>query len=203
MIPKLITSDCVIANLRATNKKQVLQELSRKAATLTGHDEDQIYEVLSERERLGTTGVGHGIAIPHGKLQGLDRVYGVFARLERPVDFDSIDDQPVDLLLPVAGAEANCGADHLKALAKVSRMLRDRRLCEKVRGSTTCDAIFALDERNRGPKRRLTVRFRRLADYWSETGFEIVLPHRALTPASQDVASASCDPSAAWMAKTG
>ena len=143
MLPNLITSECVMANLRAANKKQVLQELARKAAALTGKDEAAIYEVLAERERLGTTGIGHGIAIPHGKLAGLDRVYGVFARLERPVDFDAIDDQPVDLIFLLL-APANSSSDHLKALAKVSRMLRDRRLCEKVRGSTTCDAIFAL-----------------------------------------------------------
>jgi PTS system nitrogen regulatory IIA component len=143
MIPNLITSDCVIANLRATSKKQVLQELARKAASLTQQGEEAIFEVLCEREKLGTTGIGHGIAIPHGKLPGLDRVYGVFARLERPVDFDAIDDQPVDLIFLLL-APANCGADHLKALAKVSRMLRDRILCEKVRGSTSCDAIFAL-----------------------------------------------------------
>jgi PTS system nitrogen regulatory IIA component len=139
----LITSDCVLANLKASNKKQVLQELARKAAKLTGQDEGAIFETLSERERLGTTGIGHGIAIPHGKLPGLDRVYGVFAKLERPVDFDAIDDQPVDLIFLLL-APANCGADHLKALAKVSRMLRDRILCEKMRGSTTCDAIYSL-----------------------------------------------------------
>jgi PTS system nitrogen regulatory IIA component len=139
----LITTDCVIANLRAGNKRQVLQELARKASALTGQSEEAIYDVLNEREKLGTTGIGHGIAIPHGKLPGLDRVYGVFARLERPVDFDAIDDQPVDLIFLLLGP-ANCGADHLKALAKVSRMLRDRLLCEKVRGSTTCDAIYAL-----------------------------------------------------------
>jgi PTS system nitrogen regulatory IIA component len=139
----LITADCVIVNLRAGNKRQVLQELAKKAATLTGHSEDAIYEVLNERERLGTTGIGHGIAIPHGKLPGLDRVHGVFAKLDRPVDFDAIDDQPVDLIFLLL-APADCGADHLKALAKVSRMLRDRILCEKVRGSSTCDAIYAL-----------------------------------------------------------
>jgi PTS system nitrogen regulatory IIA component len=139
----LMTSDCVIANLRASNKRQVLQELAHKAAALTGQSEDLIYEVLNERERLGTTGIGHGIAIPHGKLPGLEKVYGVFAKLERPVDFDAIDDRPVDLIFLLL-APANCGADHLKALAKVSRMLRDRLLCEKVRGSTTCDAIYAL-----------------------------------------------------------
>ncbi len=139
----LITSDCVIVNLRAGNKRQVLRELARKAATLTGQDEDLIYEVLNEREHLGTTGIGHGIAIPHGKLPGLDRVHGVFAKLERPVDFDAIDDQPVDLIFLLL-APADCGADHLKALAKVSRMLRDRLLCEKVRGSSSCDAIYTL-----------------------------------------------------------
>lgn len=138
-----IGTDCVIANLRAANKRQVLQELAHKAASLTGQNEDTIFEVLNERERLGTTGIGHGIAIPHGKLPGLDRVYGVFAKLERPVDFDAIDDKPVDLIFLLL-APANCGADHLKALAKVSRMLRDRLLCDKVRGSTTCDAIMAL-----------------------------------------------------------
>lgn len=139
----LITSDCVLANLKASNKKQVLQELARKAAKLTGQDEGAIFETLAERERLGTTGIGHGIAIPHGKLPGLDRVYGVFAKLDRPVDFDAIDDQPVDLIFLLL-APANCGGDHLKALAKVSRMLRDRILCEKMRGSTSCDAIYAL-----------------------------------------------------------
>lgn len=147
MNANLITSDCVIANLRASNKKQVLQELARKAASLTGQDEKAIFDVLCEREKLGTTGIGHGIAIPHGKLPGLDRVYGVFARLERAVDYDAIDDQPVDLIFLLL-APADCGADHLKALAKVSRMLRDRILCEKVRGSTSCDAIYALMNQN-------------------------------------------------------
>ena len=139
----LISSDCVLVNLRAGTKKQVLQELARKAAAITGQPEDAIFDVLMERERLGTTGIGHGIAIPHGKLPGLDRVYGVFAKLERPVDFDAIDDQPVDLIFLLL-APANSGADHLKALAKVSRMLRDHRLCEKVRGSSSCEAIYSL-----------------------------------------------------------
>ncbi len=143
MNQSLITSDCVISNLRAGNKRQVLQELAQKASTLTGLPEKSIYEVLTEREKLGTTGIGHGIAIPHGKLPGLNKVYGVFARLERPVDFDAIDDQPVDLIFLLLAPE-NCGGDHLKALAKVSRLLRDRVLCEKVRGSTSCEAICAL-----------------------------------------------------------
>lgn len=139
----LITPKSIIANLRAGSKKQVLQELARRAAELTGQHERAVFDVLLERERLGTTGVGHGIAIPHGKLPSLDRVYGVFARLERPVDFDAIDEQPVDLLFLLLAPEA-AGADHLKALARVSRLLRDASLCEKLRGADSADAIYAL-----------------------------------------------------------
>jgi len=139
----LLTPDAVLPSLRAGNKKQALQELSRKASELTGQHERAIFDVLLERERLGTTGVGHGIAIPHGKLPNLDRVHGLFARLERPIDFDAIDEQPVDLVFLLLAPE-RAGADHLKALARVSRLLRDQAICEKLRGSTSGDAIFAL-----------------------------------------------------------
>ena len=140
---ELITPASIIANLRAGNKKQALQELARKAAELTGQHERMIFDVLLERERLGTTGVGQGIAIPHGKLSSLSRVYGIFARLERPIDFDAIDEQPVDLMFLLLAPE-QAGADHLKALARVSRLLRDNSICEKLRGSTSADAIYAL-----------------------------------------------------------
>lgn len=139
----LISPRSIIANLRAGSKKQALQELARKAAEVTGQHERTIFDVLLERERLGTTGVGHGIAIPHGKLSSLDRVYGFFARLERPVDFDAIDEQPVDLMFLLLAPES-AGADHLKALARVSRLLRDGSMCEKLRGSDNADAIYAL-----------------------------------------------------------
>ncbi len=139
----LITPHAIIANLRAGSKKQALQEVARRAADLTGQHERAVFDVLLERERLGTTGVGHGIAIPHGKLSGLDRVYGVFARLERPIDFDAIDEQPVDLIFMLLAPE-QAGADHLKALARVSRLLRDTGVCEKLRGSESADAIYAL-----------------------------------------------------------
>jgi PTS system nitrogen regulatory IIA component len=142
-ISDLITVDSVEANLRVTSKKQALQELSRRAAELTGQHERAIFDVLMERERLGTTGVGHGIAIPHGKLASLDRLYGLFARLETPVDFQSIDEQPVDLVFLLLAPET-AGADHLKALARVSRLLRDASMCEKLRGSDTRDALYAL-----------------------------------------------------------
>jgi PTS system nitrogen regulatory IIA component len=140
---ELITPASIIANLRASNKKQALQELARKASELTGQHERMIFDVLLERERLGTTGVGQGIAIPHGKLANLDRVYGLFARLERPIDFDAIDEQPVDLMFLLLAPE-QAGADHLKALARVSRLLRDHAVCEKLRGSTSADALYAL-----------------------------------------------------------
>jgi PTS system nitrogen regulatory IIA component len=142
-IVDLITPKSVIANLRATSKKQALQELARFAAGLTGEQERAIFEVLLERERLGTTGVGAGVAIPHGKLAGLKHLYGVFARLETPIDFESVDEQPVDLIFLLLAPES-AGADHLKALARVSRLLRDREMCEKLRGSDTGDAIYAL-----------------------------------------------------------
>ncbi|CAK0755417.1 Nitrogen regulatory protein [Azospirillaceae bacterium] len=144
---ELITPASIIASLRASNKKQALQELARKAAELTGQHERTIFDVLLERERLGTTGVGQGIAIPHGKLPSLDRVYGIFARLERPIDFDAIDEQPVDLMFLLLAPE-QAGADHLKALARVSRLLRDNGMCEKLRGSNTADALYALLTQN-------------------------------------------------------
>ncbi|MBI3506158.1 MAG: PTS IIA-like nitrogen regulatory protein PtsN [Proteobacteria bacterium] len=140
---EFMTPECVVANLRATSKKQALQELAKKAAEVSGADERQILEVVMERERLGTTGVGNGIAIPHGKLPGLKRLSGVFARLEKPIDFESIDEQPVDLIFLLLAPEG-AGADHLKALARVSRLLRDRRVCEKLRGSDRAEALFAL-----------------------------------------------------------
>ncbi len=139
----LITLQAILANLKTGSKKQALQDMARKAAELTGQHERAIFDVLLERERLGTTGVGHGIAIPHGKLPNLERVYGVFARLERPIDFDAIDEQPVDLIFLLLAPE-HAGADHLKALARVSRMLRDQGMCEKLRGSDSADAIYAL-----------------------------------------------------------
>jgi PTS system nitrogen regulatory IIA component len=139
----LIKPDRVVANLRATSKKQALQDLARRAAEITDQSERAIFSVLMKRERLGTTGVGNGIAIPHGKLPTLDRLYGVFARLEHPIDFDSIDDRPVDLIFLLLAPESS-GADHLKALARVSRLLRDKTACEKLRGTDDPEALYAL-----------------------------------------------------------
>lgn len=142
-IADLIDPRAVIPSLRAANKKQLLQEISRRAAEITGESERAIFDVLLERERLGTTGVGAGIAIPHGKLPGLKRLYGLFARLETPIDFEAIDEQPVDLIFLLL-APGGAGADHLKALARISRLLRDRTVCEKLRGSDKAEALYAL-----------------------------------------------------------
>jgi PTS system nitrogen regulatory IIA component len=140
---QLLSPDGVVANLKANGKKQALQELAARAARITGQHERSIFDTLLERERLGTTGVGNGIAIPHGRLAGLDKLYGLFARVERPIDFDSIDEMPVDLIFLLLAPEA-AGADHLKALARVSRLLRDKAVCEKLRGAESADAIYAL-----------------------------------------------------------
>jgi nitrogen PTS system EIIA component len=142
-IADLITPKSVLPQLRAANKKQALQELARRAAAMTGVHERSIYDVLIERELLGTTGIGMGIGIPHGKLAGLTALCGIFARLERPIAFDAIDDQPVDLIFLLLAPD-NAGADHLKALALVSRLLRDRSICEKLRGTDNADALYAL-----------------------------------------------------------
>jgi PTS system nitrogen regulatory IIA component len=151
-IAQLLSSSGVVADLAVASKKQALVELARIAAPLvaepgametTPPDDREIFEVLLERERLGTTGVGSGIAIPHGKLRGLTRLTGLFARLAKPVDFESIDDQPVDLVFVLLAPEA-AGADHLKALAKVSRLLRDKTICDRLRRAPDAEKLFAI-----------------------------------------------------------
>jgi len=142
-ISDLITTKSVIPSLHATSKKQALQELAKRAAEISGQHERAIFDVLLERERLGTTGVGNGIAIPHGKLPNLDRLYGLFAKMDKPIDFDAIDEQPVDLVFLLLAPEA-AGADHLKALARVSRLLRDKSGCEKLRGTDSAEALYAI-----------------------------------------------------------
>ena len=142
-IAELISPAAVVARVRVGSKKQLLQELAKRAAELSGLGERQIFDVLLERERLGSTGVGNGIAIPHGRLAGLHRLHGLFVRVDPAVDFDAVDQQPVDLVFLLLAPEA-AGADHLKALARVSRLLRDRHVCEKLRGAESRDALYAL-----------------------------------------------------------
>ena len=141
-ISDLLKPDAVVF-LKASSKKHVLQELAKHAAQLTDISERKIFDTLLERERLGSTGVGNGIAIPHGKLNDLTALHGVFAKLEKPVDFEAIDDHPVDLVFLLLAPE-QAGADHLKALARVSRLLRDPAVCEKLRGASNTDGLFML-----------------------------------------------------------
>ncbi|MCK9991674.1 MAG: nitrogen PTS system EIIA component [Alphaproteobacteria bacterium] len=139
----ILKPEGVIASLRARGKKQALQELSAAASKLCGFDAQHILDKLLARERLGTTGVGQGIAIPHAKFAEAKQVMGLFARLEQPIDFESIDDRPVDLIFLLIAPEDG-GAEHLRTLARVSRLLRNQELCAKLRGSQDRAALYAL-----------------------------------------------------------
>jgi PTS system nitrogen regulatory IIA component len=139
----LVAPDAIIPALKVNGKKQALQEISAKAAELTGLSERAILEVLMQREKLGSTAIGNGVAIPHGKLAKLNRVFGLFARLERPVDFEALDGQPVDLIFVILAPEG-AGADHLKALARVARLLRDPDVARKLRDSRDAEALYAV-----------------------------------------------------------
>ena len=139
----LVAPNAIVPALKVNGKKQAIQELSARAAKLTGQNERLIFETLMQREKLGSTGVGGGIAIPHGKLPKLGRLFGLFARLERGIDFEALDGQPVDLIFLLLAPEA-AGADHLKALARVARLLRDPEIARKLRDSRDADALYAV-----------------------------------------------------------
>lgn len=139
----LVSPNAIIPAMKVNGKKQALQEIAAKAAELTGQNEKAILEILLQREKLGSTGVGNGVAIPHGKLQKLGNVFGLFARLERPIDFEALDGQPVDLIFLLLAPEG-AGADHLKALARVARLLRDPEVARKLRASNGAEAIYAV-----------------------------------------------------------
>jgi PTS system nitrogen regulatory IIA component len=143
MLSDLLSPGAVIAALQANGKKQAIQEIAAKAAELTGLPEREIFDTLLQRERLGSTGVGSGIAIPHGKLPALQGLFGLFARLERPIDFDALDGEPVDLIFLLLAPES-AGADHLKALARVARMLRDPAIAHKLRATSDPAALHAV-----------------------------------------------------------
>ena len=139
----LLDSGAVVASLAVPNKKALFQKLAEIAGRHADLDPRIIVDRLAERERLGSTGFGGGVAIPHGKIDGLDRVVGVFARLAQPIDFSAIDDLPVDLVFLLL-SPPDAGVEHLKALARVSRRLRDRTFVAKLRGAGSEDALYAL-----------------------------------------------------------
>ncbi len=147
----LIGPDAVVSPLKAASKKQAIQTLATRAAELTGFEARDIFDTLLERERLGSTGIGRGVAIPHGRMAGLDRLFGLFARLDKPVEFDASDDQPVDLIVLLLAPEGS-GADHLKALAHVARLLRDDDAATRLRSTRDPHEVYEVLTRSQRPK---------------------------------------------------
>jgi nitrogen PTS system EIIA component len=139
----LVAQNAIVSALKVNNKKQAIQELAARAAQLTGQSERAILEILQQREKLGSTAVGNGVAIPHGKLPQLGRLFGLFARLARPIDFEALDGQPVDLIFLLLAPEG-AGADHLKALARIARLLRDPEIARKLRETESADVLYAV-----------------------------------------------------------
>jgi PTS system nitrogen regulatory IIA component len=142
-ISDLLAPDAILPALKVQSKKQLLQELAAKAHQLNRLPERRIFETLMERERLGTTGIGAGIAIPHGRMGEARAISGIFARLEGTIDYEAVDGQPVDLVFMLLAPE-EAGADHLKALALVSRLLRSQATCEKLRAARSAEALYAI-----------------------------------------------------------
>src|SRR3954468_11920523 len=147
----LVAPSAIIPALRVNGKKQMLQEIAAKAADLCGQNERGIFEILLQREKLGSTGIGEGIAIPHGKLPKLDRLFGLLARLDRPIDYEPLDAQPVDILFLLLAPEG-AGADHLKALARVARVLREPGLLDRIRAARDADALYAIMTQTSAPQ---------------------------------------------------
>lgn len=138
-----VSIEAVEAGFAAANKKALFQHLAAAASRLTGLPAKRILAALNDREKLGSTGFGAGAAIPHGKVEGLTALFGYFARLSAPLEFDAVDGLPVDLVFLLL-SPPDAGADHLKALAAVSRTFRDRQTLDKLRGARSKDALFAL-----------------------------------------------------------
>lgn len=138
-----LSPEAVSPALRSNSKKQALHDIAAQASRLVGRDEREIFDTLLQRERLGSTGIGEGVAIPHGKLPKLDRLFGLFARLERPIDFEAIDGAPVDMLFLLLAPEG-AGADHLKALARIARALREPGIHDRIRAARDAGALYAV-----------------------------------------------------------
>jgi nitrogen PTS system EIIA component len=142
-ISDIVQAGSVLSSLHAQNKKQLLTEIANALAAAAGVEARPVFEALLQREKLGSTGLGQGIAIPHGRIAGLKKVYGVFARLSHAIAFDATDGEPVDLIFALASPPQS-GADHLTALARVSRLLRDPITLAKLRGTESPDGLYAI-----------------------------------------------------------
>ena len=142
-LAEIIDSRAVLPQVKAQSKKQLLQELSQALAGVVAVDHRIIFETLLTREKLGSTGLGQGIAIPHGRLPNITRVYGLFAKLTSPIAYDSVDGEPVDLVFVLLSPN-HAGADHLTALARISRLLREPGTMAKLRGTDTAEGLYAI-----------------------------------------------------------
>ncbi len=145
----ILSPDAVLAGFEATSKKQLLQDLAEEASERIGLDARDIFEQLLQRERLGSTGMGSGVAVPHARTNGVSRIFGLFAQLVRSVDFEAPDDIPVDLVFLLL-APKESGADHLKALARISRLMRDEDVRQELRGASSAEAVYAILTEDRG-----------------------------------------------------
>lgn len=142
-IADIISKNAVLDHVQASSKRELVQSMAEKVSALSGLDERVVFDAVWERESLGSTGYGEGVAFPHARIEGLDKVCGMFARLDEPVDFDSLDGKPVDLVFLLISPE-NSGADHLTALAALSRILKTEGSCEKLRNARSVDEIYAI-----------------------------------------------------------
>jgi len=142
-IGSIISPGMIASGLKANGKKQLLQELSEIASRGTGLGDREIFDTLLQRERLGSTGIGNGLAIPHARFPGLTRLHGVFARLDRPVDFESVDALPVDLVFVLMAPE-DAGADHLQGLARIARLMRAPGMAQRLRSTRDPAALHSI-----------------------------------------------------------
>lgn len=142
-IADIISKNAVLDNVQVSSKRELIQVLSQRIASAASLDERAVFDAIWERENLGSTGYGDGVAFPHARIEGLEKVCGIFARLEEPVDFDSLDGKAVDLVFMLVSPE-NSGADHLTALAALSRILKTEGSCEKLRKARSVDEIYAI-----------------------------------------------------------
>ena len=139
----ILAERAVLCCTGVKTKRQLFEDLADRAAELTGHSQAEILGAITSREELGSTGLGNGIAVPHGKIAGLKGVTALFARLDQPIEFDSVDDQPVDIVVMLL-APAGAGADHLKALSRVARLLRTEAVVDELRRIDDCAQIYGV-----------------------------------------------------------
>ena len=149
LISSILPREAVVARLPAQDKKQALKMMAVQAATLIKLSEKEIYNALLEREHIGCTGMGNGVCVPHGRFEGLSSLQAVFASIEKPIEFGAADGRPVDLIFMLL-SPLSANTEHLKALAMISRVLRDKTLCEALRKADNAQSLYTLLTNSRG-----------------------------------------------------